>query len=253
MHANLLESDEIDAHLYPALLQVFVIVFIGYLAGTFALIDKAQAQGLNKFVSTFALPALLFKMIVSVDLSTVDWTYLASIFLAKSFMFVMAILVTLVTIRPVNVGLAGIFAIYVSQSNDFALGAPIINAVYSKTHPDYINYIYIIAPISLCILNPIAFCMMEANEVVMKRKSKNDRRLPYAEEELDSGVLEKVSTDEEDPEKGLLQRKNQKSEASANLNEISPVTDSQATESSSFCSTDEALRQNKFVRDFIQN
>ena len=64
MHANLLESDEIDYNLYPALLQVFVIIFIGYIAGSFDLISKPQAQGLNKFVSTFALPALLFKMIV---------------------------------------------------------------------------------------------------------------------------------------------------------------------------------------------
>ena len=172
MHANLLESDEIDYNLYPALLQVFVIIFIGYAAGTFDLLTKSQAQGLNKFVSTFALPALLFKMIVIVDLSRVNWTFLASIFLAKSFMFTMAILVTLITLRPVNIGLAGVFAIYVSQSNDFALGSPIINAVYAKTHPDFIHYIYIIAPISLCILNPIAFFMMEANEVLMKRKHK---------------------------------------------------------------------------------
>lgn len=57
-----------------------------------------------------------------------------------------------------------------SQSNDFALGYPILEAVYSKTHPDYLRYIYLIAPISLCILNPIAFFMMEANEVLAESR-----------------------------------------------------------------------------------
>jgi len=209
MHANLLESDEIDYNLYPALLQVFVIIFIGYIAGSFELITKSQAQGLNKFVSTFALPALLFKMIVMLDLKSVDWTFLASIFLAKSFMFVMAIIITLITIRPINVGLAGVFAIYVSQSNDFALGAPIINAVYTKTHPDYIHYIYIIAPISLCILNPIAFFMMEANEVLKKRKSKLRRLSVETESDADnSSEVVVVDLDANvSSEDGLLKRK----------------------------------------------
>lgn len=62
--------------------------------------------------------------------------------------------------------MAALFAIFVSQSNDFALGFPILEAVYSKTHPEYLRYIYLIAPISLCILNPIAFFMMEVNEVL---------------------------------------------------------------------------------------
>lgn len=74
-----------------------------------------------------------------------------------------------------TLGTAALFAIFVSQSNDFALGYPILEAVYSKTHPDYLRYIYLIAPISLCILNPIAFFMMEANEVLAENRPANQQ------------------------------------------------------------------------------
>ena len=163
MHPHLLSSDEIDHDLYPALLQVFAIILIGYLAGNFQIISKQQALGLNKFVSTFALPALLFKSIATLDLHSVNWMFLLSIFVSKALVFFSAIVLTLVVERPLNIGMAAVYAIFVSQSNDFALGYPIVNAVYGHSHPDYLRYIYLIAPISLCILNPIAFFMLEGN------------------------------------------------------------------------------------------
>ena len=43
------------------------------------------------------------------------------------------------------------------QSNDFALGIPIMQALY----PSFTSYIYLFAPISFLVLNPIAFCLME--------------------------------------------------------------------------------------------
>lgn len=175
MHPNLLESDEIDSNLYPALLQVFAIILIGYLAGNFELLSRDQVLGLNKFVGTFALPALLFRSIAVLDFSSVDWLFMSSVFISKTIVFILAILVTIVTIRPVNIGLAAVFAIFVSQSNDFALGYPIVDAVYAKTHPDYLHYIYLIAPISLCILNPIAFLMMEANEALIKKRQYEEK------------------------------------------------------------------------------
>lgn len=170
MHDALKNTDDIDNNLYPALVQVFAIVLIGYMAGHLEILTKSQAIGLNKFVSTFALPSLLFKNVATVNFSSVNWLFVTSIFISKSVVFVLAIIVTLITIRPTNIGLAALFAIFVSQSNDFALGYPIVEAVYSQSHPDYLNYIYLLAPISLCILNPISFLMMEANEILFRTK-----------------------------------------------------------------------------------
>lgn len=37
-------------------------------------------------------------------------------------------------------------------------------ALYQKTHPDYASYLYLMAPISLVILNPIGFILMELSK-----------------------------------------------------------------------------------------
>lgn len=58
----------------------------------------------------------------------------------------------------------------------------LVLALYSKTHPDYPAYLYLMAPISLAILNPIAFVLMElgkrqeltATEVKPKRSESEE-------------------------------------------------------------------------------
>jgi predicted permease len=39
-----------------------------------------------------------------------------------------------------------------------------VNAIYENTHPEYALYLYLMAPISLAILNPVAFILMEINK-----------------------------------------------------------------------------------------
>lgn len=122
MHPSVFSSDDIDYNLYPALLQVFAIVLLGYLAAHLRIINKSQALGINKFVGKFALPALLFRNIATLDFSVVNWYFLTSVFVSKSIVFFGVLICTLIAQRPLNLGLAGVFAIFVSQSNDFALG-----------------------------------------------------------------------------------------------------------------------------------
>lgn len=198
MHPNLHESDEIDYNLYPALFQVFAIILIGYLSGTFEIITRDQVQGLNKFVSTFSLPCLLFKNLAVVQFSSVNWLFLTSIFVSKTLIFILALAVTLFVLRPINIGLAAVFAIFVSQSNDFALGYPILEAVYEKTHPDYLDYIYLLAPISLVILNPIAFLLMEANEILTERRNRKKNNCLAIDSETSEVESDSKESDELD-------------------------------------------------------
>lgn len=76
-------------------------------------------------MGTFALPSLIFMSLAELDLSSVNWLFLLSILIAKSIVFFAVIIVTLLVGRPVNLGRAGIFAIFCTQSNDFAIGYPI--------------------------------------------------------------------------------------------------------------------------------
>lgn len=43
----------------------------------------------------------------------------------------------------------------------FFLSSPAVEALYKSTHPEYLQYIYLVAPVSLMILNPIGFGFCE--------------------------------------------------------------------------------------------
>ena len=47
-------------NLYPALVQCFGIILLGFVAGKFSFISDVEARGLGTFVGTFSLPALIF-------------------------------------------------------------------------------------------------------------------------------------------------------------------------------------------------
>ncbi|KAK2492628.1 hypothetical protein MC885_019149 [Smutsia gigantea] len=148
--------------LFPALLECFGIVLCGYIAGRANVITSTQSKGLGNFVSRFALPALLFKNMVVLNFSNVDWSFLYSILIAKASVFFIVCVLTLLVASPDSrFSKAGLFPIFATQSNDFALGYPIVEALYQTTYPEYLQYIYLVAPISLMMLNPVGFIFCE--------------------------------------------------------------------------------------------
>ncbi|XP_029031402.1 integral membrane protein GPR155 isoform X2 [Betta splendens] len=148
--------------LFPALLECFGIILCGYIAGRADIITESQAKGLGNFVSKFALPALLFKNMVLLDFVDVIWAFLWSVLVAKVTVFVLVCVLTLMVASPdTRYSKAGLYAIFATQSNDFALGYPIVDALYQSTYPEYLQYIYLVAPVSLMLLNPIGFALCE--------------------------------------------------------------------------------------------
>ncbi len=154
-------STDIEDNLYPALVECFGIIFLGYIAGRFSIITTAESKGMATFVSNFALPALVFGSLCRLDFSVVNWTFLLAIFAAKASLFFVVLACSLIAHRPTDPARAGLHAIFTTQSNDFALGFPILTAVYGDTNPEFPTYLYLIAPISLVLLNPVGFICME--------------------------------------------------------------------------------------------
>lgn len=117
--------------LLPALLECFGIILCGYVAGRVNIITPTQAKGLGNFVSKFALPALLFKNMVLLDFGNVIWPFLWSILVAKvTVFFVVCVLTLLVARKDSRYSKAGLFSIFATQSNDFALGYPIGKSLF---------------------------------------------------------------------------------------------------------------------------
>lgn len=117
--------------LLPALLECFGIILCGYVAGRANIITSNQAKGLGNFVSKFALPALLFKNMVLLDFGNVIWPFLWSILVAKlAVFFLVCVLTLLVASKESRYSKAGLFSIFATQSNDFALGYPIGESLF---------------------------------------------------------------------------------------------------------------------------
>ena len=148
-------------NLYPALVQCFGIIFLGFIAGKFNFISDIEARGLSTFVGTFSLPALIFISLCQLDFTSVNWVFLGAITLAKSTVFFLVLLVGLFVHRPPDPSRSALYAIFCTQSNDFALGFPVLNAIYGPNFPEYPMYLYLLAPVSLALLNPIGFVLME--------------------------------------------------------------------------------------------
>lgn len=148
--------------LVPALVQTFAIIFLGYGCGLLRVLSPEQASGVGKFVATVSLPGLLFRSMVKLDLHAVDWRFVLCIFVSKTIVFIVTAVGTHLYERRCakRIAFAGINAIFCTQSNDLAFGLPIVAALFSAEHPEYPAYLFVVAPISLMILNPIAFAMM---------------------------------------------------------------------------------------------
>ena len=104
---------------------------------------------------------MIFGSLSKVNLSTVNWTFWFSILLTKCIVFFFVLIVHAFSNWGQPIGASGLYGIFVTQSNDFALGLPILNALFATSHPEYIDYLFLLAPISLAILNPIGLVLME--------------------------------------------------------------------------------------------
>ena len=52
-------------------------------------------------------------------------------------------------------------------------------ALYKDIHPEYASYLYLMAPISLAILNPIGLILMEIAKI-SQNKNEQVNRFPFA-------------------------------------------------------------------------
>ena len=113
------------SNLFPAIAQAFAIILLGYLFGLFKIIPPREARAISVLVGKLALPALLFQNLATLNLTTINWNFMAGILIAKASVFLVTVVLTLILTRPFNLGKAGLFGIFATQSNDFALGLPI--------------------------------------------------------------------------------------------------------------------------------
>ena len=141
-----------------AMFSTFSIIVLGYGMGRANLIPTSVGQGLGTFLFQVSLPCLIFHSVGTMSFTGVNWWVWAALLISKGIIFM---LVLGFGALSSNVANGAVWAIFCTQSNDFALGLPLLKALYKTTQPTFPQYIYLCAPISLCLLNPIGFVCME--------------------------------------------------------------------------------------------
>ena len=169
-------SSQQAEELIPNLLQVFLTILLGWLAGTYQIIPEQEAKGLNLFVGKFSLPVLIFVSLAKLNFINVEWSFLLAITISKGTIFVLVLAVDVLMNSQKDLSRAAIFAIFCTQTNDFGMGLPILDAVYGHDHP-YVGLLYLAAPISLLILNPIGFLLLEAGQPSSNKITSKWRRV----------------------------------------------------------------------------
>lgn len=110
-------------------LPIFALMAVGYHAGRAHVLTNTMVQGLSRFVTHYALPALLFTSVYRAELpDRVEWGFLLSFYLSAVAVFLMGLVGWLaVTRRPPELATAGLAGCY---ANIGAIGVPLILGAY---------------------------------------------------------------------------------------------------------------------------
>lgn len=108
-----------------AVLPVFAIIGIGWLAGLRWGVDSTVAAALNRFVFMFALPALIFRLLATAPIEEFRWSLLGSYFLAQLIVWLTALAaMALIWKRPAGERVIG--AVSAGLPNHVFLALPIV-------------------------------------------------------------------------------------------------------------------------------
>eukprot|EP01052_Picozoa_sp_SAG31_P026584 SAG31_NODE_2420_length_5727_cov_2.670576_4_plen_857_part_00 len=184
------DDDVVFDNLVPALLQTCALVMLGYVAKRNHWVGPEAGTVLGGFAAAFSLPALCFISMVQLDIGSAAIGLPLSMLAAKISVAALIALLTLYLMpstEPRKASLSALFAMVTVSSNDFALGLPIIDALYPEnivstgaaqksvgsddgSEIRMRDYVWLFAPITLLIINPISFAILELDAAVERRR-----------------------------------------------------------------------------------
>jgi predicted permease len=152
--------------LLSALTQAFSFIFAGFWASKTGYISAQASEGIGQLVGKVALPCLLFRAVATTKLDSLDPFVLLAVLIAKIVALTIAGACGYAKNRNKSDGftIAGVFALFVTNSNDLAIGIPLVEAMYPKAiYPNGPNvlYIYSFAVMQNILVAPLYFVLLE--------------------------------------------------------------------------------------------
>jgi predicted permease len=152
--------------LLGALTVAFTVILLGFVSSKAGYVTKDAGRGIGQLVGKIALPCLLFRAVATTQLDTVDMHVVITVAIAKLVALALASSVGyLKHLRdPDNLTIAGVFGLFVTNSNDLAIGIPLVEALYPlKDYPNgpNVTYIYVFAVMQNVLVAPVYFVLLE--------------------------------------------------------------------------------------------
>ncbi|EGD82905.1 hypothetical protein PTSG_03537 [Salpingoeca rosetta] len=151
---------DVTGGLLIALCTTFLVIIFGFILGKMNILDRSGRQVVGALIVKLVLPCLILKAMATLDFSSVRWLLILGVALGKLAVLLIVIFVTMIAsgfsfVSFAQGGLRGILGV---QSNDFALGLPILSALYPV---ELTNYLYLFAPINFLMVYPISLFLLE--------------------------------------------------------------------------------------------
>jgi hypothetical protein len=153
-NATIVSDDEVLL-LGSTTLKIVLIHALGYFAASAGLLNKTALGGLGQFVRCFALPALLFQGIATLNMADLNAPLLCVVIIAKGCIFLAT--AGIGYLWQGNLRGSGIFALASTMSDDLGLGVPLLSPLFGEAHT---KMLYILAAIQAIVFNPIAYVLL---------------------------------------------------------------------------------------------
>jgi len=115
-----------------SVVPLFSIIFIGFAAGKLKIFDEAAVRALVVFVFSFAMPALIFRMMAATDMAVIDdWPVVLAYFTAQAPVFLSGMIIGGWVFRQ-SMAEMTIQAFGASFSNGVVLGLPLVLSLYGE-------------------------------------------------------------------------------------------------------------------------
>src|SRR3546814_6236951 len=112
--------------------DLFAVIFAGYLAGRVRVLDEGAVRGLNRFVFTFAMPPMLFRLMAGTDVTSLgQGRFLLGYFSAELLVFLLGAALGAVLFRQ-RLAVMVMQGFGSSFSNGVLLALPLLIGLHSE-------------------------------------------------------------------------------------------------------------------------
>eukprot|EP00435_Cladocopium_sp_Y103_P074135 s206_g47.t1 len=153
--------------LFNTLLATMVAILVGFFCVRLKVVKPAEGhlKGLGFFIGSMVFPLLIFNTVATAELHSVNYGVIAACSLGKIAVMILTWLLAYVVFQPKRsqgqrILTASVFAFFSVASNDFAIGFPVIDALYpEKSMSIYITGNALVGSFVFVPLTMIAFAI----------------------------------------------------------------------------------------------